>query len=247
MKLILKILGILLLVVILLAVGAGIALHEKEPAGSNAAEADALAHSMMAAVDKPAWDTTRWIKWTFRSGNTYVWDKERHYVMVLQENKEVRFNANTMAGSVVVGGQAAKGQKVPKLVQKAWSNFCNDSFWLNPVVKAFDGGTERTMVTLKDGRKGVKVTYKSGGVTPGDSYVWILDDNNLPTAWKMWVNIIPVGGIETSWEGWTTLPTGAKIATTHEAFGRKVEMISNVKAGLDHTDLGYKEDPFQGM
>ena len=247
MKLLLKILGVLLLIVILLAVGTGIAFHEKEPAGKNPSEADNLARAMMAAVDKPAWDSTRWVQWTFRSGNTYVWDKERHYVLVSKNNQEVRFNAHTMSGNVSISGQAAEGKKIPKLIQKAWSAFCNDSFWLNPVVKAFDDGTKRTMVTLKDGREGIKVTFGSGGVTPGDSYVWILGADNLPVAWKMWVSIIPVGGIETTWDKWSTLPTGARIATHHSAFGRNVEMISNLNAGLTYTDLGYETDPFAGM
>ncbi len=247
MKTVLKILGILVLVLIVAILGVGLALHEKEPVGENEAQADQLARQMMAAVDKEAWDTTRWIGWTFAGRNSYVWDKDRHLVLVKNGDHEVRFNANTMHGKVAVADQEAEGAKVPKLIEKAWSDFCNDSFWLNPVVKAFDPGTKRSLVTLKDGRKGLKVQYTSGGVTPGDSYVWVLDENNLPVAWKMWVNIIPVGGIETSWEGWKTLSTGAKIATKHAAFGREFDMITNVQEGENHTALGYSEDPFKGM
>ncbi|MEZ4952350.1 MAG: hypothetical protein R2825_02080 [Saprospiraceae bacterium] len=35
--------------------------------------------------------------------------------------------------------------------------------------------------------------YKTGGVTPSDSYVWLLDENGQPTAWKMWVSITSIG------------------------------------------------------
>ena len=247
MKKVLKIVGILVLLAVVVIAGIGIALHEKEPIGENQAQADQLAREMMAAVDKVAWDSTRWIRWTFIGGNTYTWDKDRHFVLVENEGHQVRLNAHTVAGNVTISGQKTEGQKVPKLVQKAWSGFCNDSFWLNPVVKAFDAGTERSLVTLKDGREGLKVKYASGGVTPGDSYVWILDENNLPVAWKMWVKIIPIGGLETSWENWTQLSTGAKIATNHKAFGKDFEMITNLKEGRTYADLGYAEDPFAGM
>ena len=112
------------------------------------------------------------------------------------------------------------------------------------MVKAFDPGTERSIVKLKDGREGLKVQYNTGGVTPGDSYVWFLDENGQPEAWKMWVSIIPLGGIENSWEGWQTLSTGAKISTTHTFLGKKREFLTGVKAGMNLSDFGLGEDPF---
>jgi hypothetical protein len=30
--------------------------------------------------------------------------------------------------------------------------------------------------------------------------LYLVDENYIPKAWRMWVSIIPVGGIETSWE-----------------------------------------------
>ena len=73
-------------------------------------------------------------------------------------------------------------------------------------MKAFDPGTSRALLKLPNGNDGLLVHYNSGGVTPGDTYLWHLDENGLPVAWQMWVGIIPVGGMQFSWEDWTNPP-----------------------------------------
>lgn len=138
--------------------------------------------------------------------------------------------------------------KAQKGVQKAYKNFINDAFWLNPIVKIFDEGTSRSIVTLADGREGLLVSYASGGVTPGDSYLWLVDANGLPTAWKLWVGILPIGGLEFSWDNWLTLPTGAKIATGHTVKSTSISTpITNVASGPDLKALGYVAHLFAGI
>jgi len=245
MKKLFKILGWVLLAIIALVFVLWFVNNEKQPVGQPGPEADQMANSMMEAVNQPAWDSTRYLAWTFANGgHTYFWDKERNFVKVNWGGNEVLLNTKTVTGLAWQKGTEVNGQEANNLVQKAWGYFCNDSYWLNPMVKAFDPGTERSIVKLQDGREGLKVQYMTGGVTPGDAYVWILDKNNRPVAWKMWVKIIPLGGIENSWEGWQTLSTGAEIATTHTFFGKPMEMVSNVKAGMVLADFGLSEDPF---
>ena len=108
--------------------------------------------------------------------------------------------------------------------------------------KIFDDGTSRKIVEMEDGSKALLITYSSGGATPGDSYLWILDENNLPKAWKLWVSIIPWGGLEFSWEEWQTLETGVKVSTKHHSFVRDVN-LSDIKAAENLSDL-MEEDPF---
>lgn len=244
MKKFLRVFAILILVIVGALVTIGIVLHEDKPEGTPTAEADALAEKMIEAVNKEAWDETRFVQWTFAGVHHYLWDKERNIVQVRWDDKEALIELDVQEGQAFEAGVALEGKEKEKLVHRGWTYFCNDSFWINAVVKAFDPGTSRSLVTLEDGREGLMVSYSSGGTTPGDSYVWILDENHRPTSWKMWVGIIPVGGLEATWEDWKTMPTGALIAESHAFMGIQ-QSIENLKAGQDLEAMGLTENPFE--
>jgi len=239
---ILKILGIVLLSLAIVIAATIFILSEKEPAGSNHSEADKLAEMMLTSVNNEAWEQTRYITWSFMDIHDYLWDKEKDLVQVKWSDKEVILFTPDQSGLAFEDGEAVEGKDKEKMLEKAWSFFCNDSFWLNPVAKVFDPGTTRTLVELEDGREGLKVKYESGGVTPGDAYVWILDENNRPIAWKMWTKIVPVGGVEVSWENWQQLPTGAYISTFHK--GLIPLELKNITAGMTLKSIGVNGDPF---
>ena len=227
---------------LVLIIAAYLIFNEKEPTGSDSAEAKIMAEKMLRAVNKEAWDSLAYVSWSFPGGHHYVWDKKRHYVEVKWGDNRVLLNPNEVAGVAFKGSKQIAEPEANKLVQKAWNFFCNDSFWLNAPVMAFDSGTERSIVDI-DGKKGLKVSYTSGGVTPGDSYVWFLNDQGLPTAYKMWVKIIPIGGLEFSWDNWIELPGGAKVASRHKSKGPTLE-LTNIKGGDSFTDFGFETDPF---
>ncbi len=217
---------------------------QAEPQGTVSPQADQLAQAMMQSVDKVAWDSTRYVQWSFRNEHHYLWDKESHWVQIKWDDNRVVLNTkNHTTGQAFVNGTEVSEDKRIKLVNTAWSYFCNDSFWLNPVVKAFDPGTERSIVEA-DGKKMLKVQYTSGGVTPGDSYLWTLDENNRPTSWQMWTQILPIDGFPMDWKGWTELSTGAWISTVHSALGSDTEMINNPKGGMNLSDIGVSSNPF---
>lgn len=217
---------------------------EDLPQGKSGPEADAIALSMMQAVNKAAWDSIPIIQWTFKDLHTFQWDKVNHLCLVTWDQYKVKLNINNQTGVVHLNGALLEGTAAQEKVKEAWDYFNNDSFWLNAVVKAFDPGTSRSLVTLKDGRQGLKIHYNSGGSTPGDSYVWILDENQRPISWKMWVAILPVSGMEFTWEDWLTLPGGAQVATTHKYTGLNLN-ISNLQAAHDWPALGYSENPLR--
>jgi hypothetical protein len=243
----LKWLAIAIGLILLALLIAGIFMHESKPKGQPGAEADALANKMLTAINKPAWDSTKYVHWSFKDMHTFLWDKERDLVRVRwDEDNEVLLNTKTVSGNAYIKGIEVIGQKADDIVQSAWSYFCNDSFWLNAPAKAFDPGTSRSIVTNEDGTKGLLIRYDSGGVTPGDSYLWLLDESGLPQAYKMWVKIMPIGGVEASWEKWETISTGAKVATFHQLQGIGLD-ITDLKAGMTAESVGENDDPFKQL
>ena len=241
-----KILGGLLLLLVVGGVILYLVANEDLPRGQSGAPAEALTDRMLAAVDAAAWDTTRYVGWDFAGRNQYLWDKDRHFVRVTMGDDVVLLDTKSVTGKAYTAGQEVTGEAANKLVQSAWSNFCNDSFWLAAPFKARDPGTARSVVTTEDGREGLLVQYTSGGVTPGDAYLWLLDETGKPAAWKMWVQIIPIGGLESGWTDYVTLPTGAKLATLHPSpvFDLK---LSDVRGGMQLSDVGESADPFAAL
>lgn len=238
-------LGTLLLVIVGLTLF-GYIISEKEPIGKTGPEAEKLAQQMLASINVQQWQSTNYVQWSFKNMHHFLWDKQRNWCKVTWSNNEVYLILDEIDGKAFIDGQAVNKEENEKLVKEAWGYFCNDSFWLNAPAKAFDPGTERSIVTLKDGRTGLKVKYNGGGVTPGDSYVWILDKNNRPTSYKMWVNIIPIGGLEFSWENYVQLSSGALIASLHQSKFLNIE-ITNLKSGNNYNDMGFTTDPFETL
>ena len=244
---ILKRVGIGLLALFLVLVAVGWYLNEAKPVAKSSAEADSLAKRMLKAVGNDAWQQTALVKWTYAGGHDFVWDKKRNLVSVSWQDNRVLLNLNDWPkGQAFVGNVRQTGEQVDVLRGKAWAFFCNDSFWLIAPTKILDKDTERSLVPQADGSNALLVTYKSGGVTPGDSYLWFLDRNGLPTRYKMWVSIIPIGGVEATWEDWQPLSSGALVATKHK-LGPLTLKVENLKSGSTIQDLGLKEDLFLGV
>jgi len=233
-----KILAAILILGVLAVVVVGYSLNEPRPEGISGPEADALARSMEAAVSKEAWDRTRAVRWSFFERHHYVWDRDRGLVELRWGDSRALFRTADQTGRIWKEGVEQLGADAEKALRAAYAYWINDSFWLNPVVKFFDPGVERALVELDDGGHGLLVSYSSGGVTPGDAYLWIPGQDGLPEAWRMWVQIIPIGGIETTWEGWVELSTGAKVATEHTGWGSTMTFISNVEGAADLGALG---------
>jgi hypothetical protein len=208
------------------------------PMGSSGSDADALAHKIEAWVNKDAWDKTGVVRFTFRDKHVHLWDKQRGFLVVTSGDVEAQLDLWDHGGFASKGGVELTGDDAKKALDDAWKYFCNDTFWLNPLAKLFDSGTTREVVTM-DGKRGLKITYGSGGVTPGDSYVWFVDDDGRPTSVRMWVSVLPIKGIEFTWDGWVTLPTGAKVATNHASTGVDHAVFMNkVEGAVDAATLG---------
>ena len=197
-----------------------ILLNEPLPEGEKGPHAEALAQKMSLALRSEAFEQTRFLEWEFSGIHTYRWDRQQHTAEVKWKDFKVLLDLNDYNNSEVWQDKTAVSdtEERQSLIRKAVDFFNNDSFWLAAPYKIYDQGVERRLVTTDEGNEALLVTYTSGGSTPGDSYLWILDEQGFPMAFKMWVKIIPVGGLKAGWGQWTTTDSGAFLPTGHRIF-----------------------------
>ncbi len=188
-KAIFKFLGIGLVTLIIIGVLTYLFIDESVPNGTKGQQAEQLADEMLAALNKPGFDTLAMIRFTYPGGHSYEWNKAENKVRVKWEGNDVFLDLNKPT------------EEFSTLEYEGYEYFLNDSFWLVAPFKVRDNGVVRSSVELKEGR-GLLVTYTTGGVTPGDSYLWILDDSGFPKAWKLWTSNVPLGGLKIGWGGW---------------------------------------------
>jgi len=237
-------LGLVLLGLVLVsgcALGGAHVLSRSLPEGPQGPAAEALADRLLTAVDAPAWERTGAVQWTF-FGNRHLWDRSRNLDRVELGSALVLVDIGAHTGRAFIRGKPITGSRKDKLVEKAWAAWANDSFWLNPAVKVRDEGTERFAV----GPDALRVSYRRGGVTPGDSYLFELGPDGLPTGWRMWVKVLPIQGLRWTLADWVTLPTGARIATDHKAGPIHVR-IEELSAAETLQGLVGDTDPFAAL
>ncbi len=235
-------LGLLLIGIVAGAV-ALVVLDEPRPKGTPGPKAEAMAEAIMAAAGVEAWNReVGAIEWDFGGRRDHLWDRQRHLARVRWPGHVALLDLNSQAAHVTKDGEVLSGEAHAAARQTAYSAWVNDSFWLNPLAKLKDEGTTRSLVQTEDGEEGLLISYADGGVTPGDAYLWLLGQDGLPKAWRMWVSIIPIGGLEASWQNYKTLPGGAKVATLHEG-PLKLE-LTGIKSAKSISELHPGADPF---
>ncbi|MDX1628543.1 MAG: hypothetical protein R3345_07575 [Fulvivirga sp.] len=217
---------------------------EPRPEGEPGPRAEMLTDKMLKALNYDAWKGLNAIAWSYPLGHHYLWDKQSNLVRVAWNDYEVLLNPDDRSGIVFENGKKINNPEDEKdLLHKAFEYFANDSFWLIAPFKCRDPGTTRSLVKY-EGEEALLVQYTSGGVTPGDAYLWLLDESGMPKAWKFWVQIVPVGGLKFTWEQWKNVQ-GAKISTYHDGL-IDIE-ITNLKWANNAAALNNGEDPFERL
>ncbi|MEO9513709.1 MAG: hypothetical protein ABJN84_10560 [Flavobacteriaceae bacterium] len=222
MKSVFKIIGFLVLGLLLMAWF----IHEPLPQRDSDEKADQLAHKMLKALNFQKYKDTRFLEWSYRNGsNQYKWDKQKGVVEVKWDDYQVLLHIGNENQSSVTKSKRRLSKKKEKLtIAKALKMFNNDAFWLVAPYKIFDAGTARSIVSLEDGSQALLVSYSEGGTTPGDSYLWKLNPDGFPISFKMWVKIIPIGGIEASWDDWQLTESGAFLPKAHKIGPMKLNL-----------------------
>lgn len=182
------------------------------PEYQSGPEAQALADKMLQAINYDAWEDTAAVSWTFRGEHHHFWDRNRNLVQVEWDNNRVQFNKNTLAGMAYTDEVPVRNRDERfELIKTANEFFINDAFWLNPLFHINSPGAELGLVD-----NGVlAVHYSSGGVTPGDTYVFVTDPDGLVTEMRLWVSIVPIKGASAEFNNYITTETGVKCATEY--------------------------------
>lgn len=216
-KAIFKFLGIGLVTLLIISVLVYLFVDESVPDGTSGQEAEQLADEMLKALNKPGFDTIAMIKFTYPGGHSYEWNRDENKVRVQWEGNDVFLDLNKST------------EEFSSLEYLGYEYFINDSFWLIAPFKVRDSGVVRSAVKIKEGR-GLLVTYTTGGVTPGDSYLWILDDRGFPKSWKLWTSNVPLGGLKFKWGGWVE-KEGVWFSTFHPSMVVDLE-ITELEIGF---------------
>ncbi len=224
-----------------------LAIDTARPSGTPGPEAEALVTRIETALHREGWERTGAVRWTFGpTGARHLWDREREWARVQWDDVEVQVDLDDpRRGIALRGGERVEGDDGARLVREGWERWVNDSFWLIAPFKLRDPGTTRSVAQV-DGEGALLVAYASGGATPGDAYLWLLADDGTPRAWRMWVSVLPIGGLEASWDRWITLSTGARIATRH-ALGPIEMELRDVEGAAQLAELEPGLDPFAAL
>src|SRR5258706_10141939 len=221
--------------------------HPLPAGGVSGDAADALAHDVERAVGVDGWARTGAVRWTFRGKFHHLWGRARSFDRVRWGRNEVLLDISRQAGRAFRdGAELTDAAEIKRLVDKAYAAWINDSFWLNPIPKFFDDGVTRERLEL-DGRAALLIHYGKGGLTPGDRYLWLLGDGNRPRAWRLYVSVLPVKGLQATWDGWVTLPTGAQISTVHRILGLPGVRMDDVAGAATLAELEPGADPFAAL
>jgi len=239
MKKIAKIVGIFSIILMLVGFVFYSAVHKEIPKGEQGEAADKLASKMLNALEYKAFENTEIIEWTFRGSHHYKWFKQKGIVRVKWGNNTVILNTKDKKNSeVFIDGVNVDSQE---FIEKAESYFNNDSFWIVAPYKVFDKGTKRSIVN-ENGKDLLLVTHTSGGSTPGDSYLWEIDKNGFPIHFKMWVDILPIGGIEATWNNLFQAKSGIFLPKKHTlSLFNFVIPIENINAYNPNADATAKK------
>ncbi len=222
LRFLLKSIAIIIGLLFITAIVLKLTFNEDIPQGISGKPADDLALKVLDAINHKEYTQVQEIHWTFRGVNTYKWKLQQNMVDVYWDDYRVSYQTQYPQISFAFkNGKRIEEEEKQKAIEYAATNFNNDSFWVVAPHKIFDPGTTRQVINDK-GKQKLLVTYNSGGTTPGDSYLWELDENYRPIGFKMWVKIIPLDGLEAKWSNWEMTAGGFPLSRKRTLYGLEI-------------------------
>lgn len=184
-------------------------------AGAAETRADAVADRLMAALGgEPAWQATRYLRFTFAGFRTHHWDKHqgRHRLEYTDRDGHawiVLENLGSRQGRAWRDGEELAGEALAEALEGAYAAWINDTYWLVMPYKLRDPGVNLTY----DGEEVIdgvaydklKLTFDGVGLTPGDTYwAYVNRDTGLMDRWAYVLQSFEEGQPPTQWlwRGW---------------------------------------------
>lgn len=195
------------------------------PEGVAGPEASALLQKMEEATGIDDWNKLAAISFTFsRNGNSHFVDKGRGFIEVIftkeTQKTRVQYAKENMFCSAWVDEKEIPQEESAPYCERAYRAHINDYFWLNPIPHFRSTGA----VSEKVKENELLVRFESGGVTPGDSYLFYLDSQGTPVGFRIWAQVLPLRGIRFSFDDWVTVAGKARVSRLHKSFYRNVSL-----------------------
>ncbi|MCB1326658.1 MAG: hypothetical protein H7A21_14220 [Spirochaetales bacterium] len=182
--------------------------------------AEELKERMLARMNFEAWQKTAAIEFRFQGAGAdrrYLWDRNRRLVQVQWEDDgqfDVRYRLEDLAGEVRRNGQlVSDSEERAARIDEANAYFVNDAFWLSPLLHVASPGAQISAPSDHE----LALHFSSGGVTPGDTYLFEADASGELIAMRMWVSVIPFPGYRATFEEYQTTETGVRFARVRDS------------------------------
>ena len=183
--------GALFFILFLLGAAAFAPGAENPPAdGFDSAGSDPKAIEIADAVmekmgGRENWDRTRYLTWRFFGRRLHVWDRWTGDVRFEEADRITLMNVNTRQGRVWrAGEEIAEPDSLKKYLNKGYSAWINDSYWLVMPYKLKDTGVTLTYAgegKTENGRDAyvLTLTFEDVGVTPQNKYDVFVDRGRM--------------------------------------------------------------------
>lgn len=187
------------------------------PHGVEGPGAERLLARMKAATNVRAFTHhTAAVEFDFDGRHQIVWDRRRGLAEVRfrKNDRAIRVQIATDRSRVVAWEgerRIADETRLAALLQTAYKFFINDAFWLNPVFHIDQPSARRFLVSPNE----LLVRFDSGGVTPGDTYLFRVDERYRVKRMTMWVRILFIKGLRVIFDDFVRTETGVELATSH--------------------------------
>lgn len=159
-------------------------------------EAMDIADEVMDAMGgRQAWDTSRYITWTFFGRRTHTWDKigRMNRIDIPSDNLSVIIDLENKTGSAIKNGKTiTQPDTLAQYIENGYKMWINDSYWLVMPFKLKDSGVTLTSVgkdttTLGATSDVLQLTFNEVGVTPQNKYlVYVDEESRLVTQWDFY-------------------------------------------------------------